>query len=119
MPTQFGRTASVLATLGALTAVAVPFALRPATPEGVALGRSVVASGVLALVFAGYNAVWVAYLEEPRFAPGVVAAALGAWITAAPPVYGAEGAIVGGVQVAGALTGAFAVYTVLEAFEGL
>lgn len=114
MPTQFARAASVLAVLGALGAVVVPFVV----PGPQALARSVAASGVLALVFAGYNAVWVAYFEGSRFAPGLIAAALGVWIVAAPPVYGAGGLIVGAVQVAGALLAAFALYTALEAFEG-
>lgn len=114
MPTQFGRVASVLAAVGALLAVAVPFVLGGPRP----FLRSVVGSGVLALVFAADNAVWVAWFEEPRFAPGILAAAIGAWLVAAPLVYGTTGTIVGGVQAAGALVAAFSAYTVLEAVEG-
>ncbi|MFB6219143.1 MAG: hypothetical protein ABEH77_08230 [Halobacteriaceae archaeon] len=114
MPTQFGRAASVVAAVGALVAIAVPFVLVGPRP----FSRSVVASGVLALVFAAVNAVWVAWFEESRFAPGIVAAALGVWLVLSPTVYEVEGTIVGGVQVAGALLAAFAAYTVLEAFEG-
>lgn len=114
MPTQFGRAASVLAVVGALAAIAVPLVL--SGPQ--AFARSIFASGALALVFAGYNAVWVAYFEEPRFAPGLVAVALGVWLVVAPTVYEVTGTIVGGVQIAGALVAAFALYTALEAFEG-
>jgi uncharacterized membrane protein len=112
-PSRFTTGVCVIAIVGCLLVASAPLVLgAPAAFRG-----SVVASGLLGVVFAGYNAYSVRAYGQPRLAAGVMTAIFGGWFVAAPLVYTVGSVLTAVVQTGGALTAAFGGYAAIEAVE--
>jgi hypothetical protein len=112
-PSRFTTGVCVVAIVGCLLVASAPLVLgAPAAFRG-----SVVASGLLGVVFAGYNAYSVRAYGQPRLAADVMTAIFGGWFVAAPLVYTVGDVLTALVQTGGALTAAFGRYIAIEAVE--
>jgi len=110
---RFTTGVCVVAVLGCLLVASAPLVLGASA----AFRGSVVASGLLGVVFAGYNAYSVRAYGQPRLAAGVMTAIFGGWFVAAPLVYTVGSVLTAVVQTGGALTAAFGGYAAIEAVE--
>ncbi|MFC7075509.1 hypothetical protein [Haloarcula halophila] len=112
---RFTTASAAVALLGCLVAFVAPLALG-ASPG---IRGSVTLSAVVGAVFAGKNAQTIRDRGRPRFAAGVMATVLGAWLIVAPLQYEAVGpALTATTQFGGMCLAAFSAYTALVAIEG-
>ncbi len=110
---RFRSAVGVVAVAAAVGGAAVPLVVG----AGGAFRGAIVGSGLLAAVFAGYNAYSVVVDGVPRFAASVVAGVIGLWLIAAPLTYDVGTAATAGAQTAGMLLATTAGYAALDAVE--
>lgn len=112
---RFTAAAAAVALLGCLVAFVAPLALG----AGPGIRGSVTLSAVVGAIFAAKNAQTIRDRGRPRFAAGVMATALGAWLIVAPLQYqDVNAALTATTQFGGMCLAAFSAYTALVAIEG-
>lgn len=115
-PPPFSLAAGGLAALGCLLAVGSPFLGDPDT----AFRGSIVASGVVGLVFAAQNLKVLRATGRARLAPAVLVTVFGVVFAVTPLLYEGVGTLsTATAQTAGVLAAAFGGYTALESIETL
>lgn len=115
-PPPFSLGAAAVAVVGCLLAVVSPFLGTPSA----AFRGSIVASGVVGLVFGVQNLRVLRAVGRSRLAPAVMLTVFGVVFTVTPLVYSDVGTVsTATAQTAGVLTAAFGGYTAVESLETL
>lgn len=115
-PPPFSVAAAGLATLGCLLAVLSPFLGAPSD----AFRGSIVASGVVGLVFAAQTLRVLRATGRARLAPSLLLTVFGVIFAVSPLLYRDVGTVTTATaQTAGVLTAAFAGYLAIESIETL
>lgn len=112
----FTLAAAGVAALGCVVAVLSPFVGTPSA----AFRGSIVASGLVGLVFAVQNLRVLRATGRARLAPAAMVTVFGFIFTVSPLLYESVGTVTTATaQTAGVLTAAFAGYTAIESLEAL
>jgi len=113
-PSTFLQVSAGVGILGCLLAAAIP----PAVGASAAFTGSIVASGVLGLVFSGRNLQLLREHGRVSLPAAVLTTIFGGWFMLAPLLYDPGFLATAGVQTAGMLVSTFVLYVVVAGLAG-